>query len=436
MTIEERMESWWNIDERQCKWLPRIALLLFKRVYITIDHFINNNLGSYASALTYNTTLAVVPVLAIIFAIARGFGFDSVIESRIRESLDSFGPEVTELVLNFVERYLQHTKSGVFLGVGLLLLFYTLVNLTMNIETAFNAVWQVGNSRNIYRRISDYISVFLLLPILMIITNGINVVFVTLESWLETYLSIGVYFHIIVALVPFIISSAVFVLLYKLMPNTHVRWSACIGPGIIAGMLFQGLEYFYIHYQIKLSSYNAIYGSFAAIPLLLIFLQFTWYICLIGCQLSYANQMVQEYAFERSVRGMSRRFRDTLSLLLVSYIAKGFAEGNRPLSQRSLAKMAHLPEELVKVLLDELVSVGVLAITHNNSGTEMLYIPAIDIHQLTVRMVVGRLDNRGTENISPAWMLYNPDWKRLRHYRYYDTEDAFILDINAGRTTS
>lgn len=429
MTIEERMESWWNIDERQCKWLPRMALLLFKRVYITIDHFINNNLGSYASALTYNTTLAVVPVLAIIFAIARGFGFDSVIESRLRTSLDSFGPEITTLVLDFVERYLQHTKSGVFLGVGLLLLFYTLVNLTMNIETAFNTVWQVSNSRNIYRRISDYISVFLLLPILMIITNGVNVAMLTLESWLSDYLALGSMFHVIVVLVPFLISSLVFVLLYKLMPNSHVRWSACVGPGVIAGLSFQGLEYFYIHYQIKLSAYNAIYGSFAAIPLLLIFLQFTWYICLIGCQLSYANQMVQEYSFERSVRGMSRRFRDTLSLLLVNYIAKGFAEGTRPMSQRALSRKAHLPEELVKVLLEELVSVGVLAVTHNNSGTKMLYIPAIDIHRLTVRMVVSRLDGRGTENISPAWMLYNPDWKRLRHYRYYDTEDALIMDI-------
>lgn len=429
MTIEERMESWWNMDEKNCKCFQRWALLLFKRIYITVDHFVNNNLSSYASALTYNTTLAVVPVLAIIFAIARGFGFDNIIESRLRIALDSFSPDMTQTVLTFVESYLQHTKSGVFLGVGILLLFYTLVNLTMNIETAFNTVWQVTNTRNIYRRITDYISVFLLLPILMILTNGVNVVLLTLESWLDMYFSMGSTFHVVVVMLPFFISSLVFVLLYKLMPNTHVRWKACVGPGIIAGLLFQGLEYFYIHYQIKLSSYNAIYGSFAAIPLLLIFLQFTWYICLIGCQLSYANQMVQEYAFERSTRSMSRRFRDTLSLLLVSHVAKKFATGERPLSQHSLSRATRLPETLVTVLLEELVSVGVLAVTHNNSGTEMLYIPAIDIHRLTVRMVVERLDARGTENFSPAWMLHNPEWKRLRQCRYYNTEDALIMDL-------
>lgn len=430
MTLIERMETWWNIDERQCKCFRRWALILFKRVYITVEHFINNNLSSYASALTYNTTLAVVPFLAIVFAIARGFGFDSVIESRIRMSLDSFSPEMTEMVLDFVERYLQHTKSGVFLGVGILLLFYTLVNLTMNIETAFNTMWQVTNTRNIYRRITDYISVFLLLPVLMIISNGLSVTMMTLESWMEMYFSMGQTFHVVVVMLPFFISSFVFVLLYKLMPNTHVRWTACVGPGIIAGLLFKGLEYFYIHYQIKLSSYNAIYGSFAAIPLLLIFIQFTWYICLIGCQLSYANQMVQEYAFERSTKGMSRRFRDTLSLLLVSHVARAFADGSRPLNQNALAHATHLPETLVKLLLEELVSVGVLAITHNNSGTETLYIPAIDIHRLTVRMVTDRLDSRGTEDFSPAWLLYNPEWKRLRHYRYYNMDDdALILEV-------
>lgn len=429
MTMMERMESWWALDERKCNCFKRLALLLFRRIYITVDHFINNNLGSYASALTYNTTLAVVPVLAIIFAIARGFGFDSLIESRLRMALEPFSPEITLTVLNFVESYLQHTKSGVFLGVGILLLFYTLVNLTMNIETAFNAVWQVTTSRNIYRQIVDYISVFLLLPILMIITNGLHVMVQALESWMDVYFSAGWTLHILIVILPSVVSCIVFILLYKLMPNTHVRWSACIGPGVIAGLLFQGLQFFYIHYQIKLSAYNAIYGSFAAIPLLLIFLQFTWYICLIGCQLSYANQMVQEYAFERSTRGMSRRFRDTLSLLLVAHIAKGFALGNRPLSQHALSRTTHLPETLVKVLLDELVSVGVLAITYNKSGTEIQYTPAIDIHKLTVRMVVGRLDARGTEDFSPAWMLHNPEWKRLRHYRYYDDEDALILDV-------
>ena len=422
------MEKWWREDENQLPWFRRVSLLVFKRVYITIEHFLSNNLGSYASALTYNTMLAAVPVLAIIFAVARGFGFDSMIEERLNESLSNFSPEMSQQILSFVKSYLEHTKSGIFVGVGLLLLFYTLVNLTTNIETAFNTIWQVTNSRNIYRSITDYISVFLLLPLLLVITTGISVFMVSLKGYFADYFILSGTLSLIITITPFLITSLVLTLLYKLMPNTHVHWMACVGPGIISGICLQGLEYFYIHYQIKLSSYNAIYGSFAAIPLLLIFLQFTWYICLIGCQLSYANQTVSEYAFERSTRGMSRRFRDTLSLLLVSYVARRFAEGKSPLSQRALARASHLPGALVKCLLDELIGVGVLAVTHNEAGTEMLYLPAMDIHRLTVRRVLDALDARGTESVSDAWLESNPQWIRLRNLRYHN-EDSLVLEI-------
>ena len=188
---------------------------------------------------------------------------------------------MTSTVMAFVESYLEHTKSGVFVGVGLLLLFYTLINLTMNIETAFNTIWQVSNTRNVYRQITDYVSVFFILPLFMIIASGISVYLISLQSMLGDYIILGSTLKVIVAIAPFLITIMAFTLLYKLMPNTRVNWSACIAPGIIAGVLFQGLEYFYIHYQIKISAYNAIYGSFAAIPLLLLFIVKCTYFCII-----------------------------------------------------------------------------------------------------------------------------------------------------------
>ena len=427
--IQNRFEWWWKIDDKDLPTVQRSAIRLFKRLYIAIDNFISNNLGIYASALTYNTALAAVPVLAISFAIARGFGFDDMIEGKIRESLNQLSPEMTNTVMAFVESYLEHTKSGVFVGVGLLLLFYTLVNLTMNIETAFNTIWQVSNTRNVYRQITDYISVFFILPLFMIIASGISVYLISLQSLLGDYIILGSTLKVIIAITPFLITIMAFTLLYKLMPNTRVNWSACIAPGIIAGVLFQGLEYFYIHYQIKISAYNAIYGSFAAIPLLLLFLQFTWYICLIGCQLCYANQSVSEYAFERSTRTMSRRFRDSIALLLVSVIAKRFAEGKAPLSRLALSRATHLPEELVGLLLGELVSSSILAVTHNDKGTEMLYLPAIDIHRLTVRAVIQKIESHGTDSTSQEWINLNPEWQRLRDLRYHDNQDALVAEI-------
>ena len=142
----------------------------------------------------------------------------------------------------------------------------------------------------------------------------------------------------------------------------------------------------------------------------------------------YANQTVSEYAFERSTRGMSRRFRDSLSLLLVNCVARRFAEGKSPMSHRALTRATRLPGALVKQLLDELVSVGVLAITHNESGTEVLYLPAIDIHRLTVGMVITKLDRHGTELASDNWIIRNPEWQRLRNLRY-EHKDDLIAEV-------
>lgn len=427
-SLQTRVELLWRINEERLPRWKKLSLRLFKRLYITVEQFINNNLGSYASALTYNTLLAAVPVMAIIFAVARGFGFDNLIEKRIRTSLEMAPPEITDTILSFVERYLEHTKSGIFLGVGILLLFYTIVNLTMNIETAFNTIWCVRSSRNIYRRITDYISVFLLLPLLMVITSGISIFLISFRDWLSDYVFFSNTVTFAIQLSPVILTSLAFTLLYKLMPNTHVHWRACICPGILAGVIFLGMEYFYIHYQIKLSAYNAIYGSFAALPLFLLFIQMSWYICIIGAQLCYANQSVHEYSFERSTRAMSRRFRDTLSLLLIKRIAHRFADGKTPLSSRALSRETQISNELVTVLLEELVSVGLLAVTHNERGTETLYLPALDTHNLTVGTIIDRLDSHGTEHTSLEWVDRNEDWERIRQVRFHN-KNALLLEI-------
>lgn len=268
---------------------------MWKKLYymlrLTVMNFIRGNISSLASALTYNTLLASVPVLAIAFAIARGFGFDALVESKIHQVLD-FSPETATQVINFVNSYLHHTKSGMFVGVGLVVLMYTVVNLTSNIEIAFNTIWRVKNSRSIYRQVSDYISIFLLMPLLFIITSGFSVFLMTFATMFGDLVIITDTVQWIMYLSPYIITSVCFILLYKLMPNTIVQWRYCVVPGILAGVLFQAMAYFYVHYQIKISSYNAIYGSFAAIPLFLVFIQLSWYICLFGGQVSNTCQMM------------------------------------------------------------------------------------------------------------------------------------------------
>ena len=177
----------WYVNEEQLSPVKRYFFIALKKLVITIECYINKNINSHASALTYSTLLATVPILAIIFAIGRGFGYGTVIENEIKQNL-SVNEKFADLIFNFIGSYLDHTKSGIFIGFGLILLLYTVIQLTSNIELALNNIWQVKNQRSIYRQITDYISVFLLLPILMIISSGLSIFMVTIAEHFPNFL--------------------------------------------------------------------------------------------------------------------------------------------------------------------------------------------------------------------------------------------------------
>jgi len=417
----------WNINEQKLSTYKRWRLRMIKRGIIITECIMKNNLMSYASALTYNCMLAAVPVFAIIFAIAKGFGFDNFLEERIRNSIE-INPEILDTILGFVDSYLQHTKSGVFLGVGLVFLLYTLLSLTTNIETAFNTIWFVKSSRNIYKKITDYISVFILLPFIIIIISGLNMALMTFKSLIPEYEYLSNTLGTILHLSPVVLICIAFILLYKLMPNTHVKFKNVIVPGIVAGIAFSVIQYLYVHYQIKLSSYNAIYGSFAALPLFMLLLQISWSICLLGGQLCYANQCMENYAFERQSYDLSRRYRDTICLLLMSKICKRFANGGTAYSARTLARDTQLPETVVRILLDELTNMQLLVETHNEADSISQYLPAIDIHRMTLKMVVKTIDSFGSEATSHTWRMNAPEWERLRALRYHE-KDTLLIDV-------
>ena len=421
------LEHIWSVNEKQLNRLEKLGLTVLKRFVITWECITKNNIMNYASALTYSSMLAAVPVLAIIFAIARGFGFDTIIETKLRSSLEG-NPDIADTILYFVESYLQHTKGGVFIGIGIIFLLYTLLSLTANIEQAFNTIWYVKRSRTISRQIIDYIGVFLLLPFVVVITSGLNIFLQTFSTLLPDTRLLSKTMSFFLHVSPVIFAILIFMLLFKLMPNTRVKWKHTIFPSILTGMVFMAVEWLYVHYQIKLSAYNAIYGSFAAIPLFMLWMQISWYICLFGAQLCYANQRLQTYAFERISDELSRRYRDTLILLLMSRICKHFASGLKPFTAHRLAVNTHLPDSLVGILLDELTRVQLLVEAHNEPGDEPYYLPAIDIHRITVRMVTRRIDSHGIETPSLIWQTGTNEWDTLRRLRN-ENEDALLIDL-------
>ena len=269
--------------------MRRVLRHIYRTLYLAIRFFTMKRVTAQASALTYSTLLAIVPILAVVFAIARGFGYNKYIELWFRDLLSS-QPQAADILVGFVNSYLIHTQSGVFLGVGLIFMLYTVLMLVNNIEETFNEIWQVSNSRPLMRSLMNYLAMCFLFPILVIVSTGISIFMATFASKVGGVVLLGSAVRHLLDLSPYLLMSIVFICLYVYMPNTNVRLSSAVVPGILAGIAMQLLQLAYIHSQLWMTGYNAIYGSFAAIPLFMLWLQISWTICLFGAQLTFTNQ--------------------------------------------------------------------------------------------------------------------------------------------------
>ena len=269
---------------------------IYHKLYLTIRFFTEKRVMTQASALTYSTLLAIVPMLAVVFAIARGFGYNKYIEMWFRELLSS-QPQVADAIVSFVNSYLIHTKSGIFLGVGLIFMLYTVLMLVNNVEETFNQIWQVNNSRPILRSFANYLAMFFLFPIIIVISTGLSIFMETVADKMDDFVILEPIVHKLFSFFPFMLMSLLFIFLYVYMPNTKVRFSCAIIPGILAGIAMHLLQIAYIHSQIWVTGYNAIYGSFAALPLFMLWVQISWAICLFGAQLTYTNQNLNRIGF-------------------------------------------------------------------------------------------------------------------------------------------
>lgn len=404
----------WSVKRDDVSPTKYFIYTIMKKLILAIEFTTTKRITSAAAALTYSTLLAIVPILAVVFAIARGFGYNKYIEEWFRNSFSS-QPQAAETIIGFVNSYLVHTKSGMFLGIGLIFMLFTVIMLVSNIEQTFNYIWQVKKPRSVFRTITDYTSMFLLVPIVIVITSGISIFFATIFRQIEDTMLIGSLMQFMLQLMPYLLMSSVFIALYVFMPNTNVKISCAIVPGILAGVAMQGLQLFYIHSQIWVSSYNAIYGSFAALPMFMLWVQISWLICLFGAELCYASQNMEEFAFKAKTEDLSQRYKVLLCLALSSQICKRFAAGGKPFSALDLKLITGIPIRIVNELLYELTQIHILTeVTSDDKGETIHYQPAECLSRLSVGTLVDRLEayGRWTLEINMK-LLASPEWKKI-----------------------
>lgn len=388
----------WRINRNEVNRTRFSLYSVLKILYLCVQRYRTNTLVSRASALTYSSLFSLVPILAILFAIARGFGLADMLEKTLQDSV-AIPHENTRVLLEFVHSYLNQTKSGVFLGVGIVALFYSVINLTNNIEVTFNRIWHVRKSRTFLRKVTDYFSMFLLLPILIVISSGMSIYVGQIASGLEEYQILAPIVKVLIKLIPFVITWGMFTGLYVFMPNTHVQMRPAIISGITIGTAYQIFQFIYISSQVYVSRYNAIYGSFAALPLFLLWLQLSWSLILFGVELTYAQQNLKHYSFDYDTRNISKRYQDFVTILILSTIAKRFQNNDRPLSAIEISDKHSIPIRLVQLVLEILMEVDILHETIIDPKTEeMGYQPSLDLETLTVSFVINRINAHGSED--------------------------------------
>lgn len=349
------------------------------------------------AALTFYTLISIVPILAVVFAIVKGFGIiDDLIENLY--SLFPKNPEIIDYVVEFANKALENTKSGVVAAVGIITLFWAVIRVFGSIESAFNNIWEVTSTRSLARKYSDYIAVIVVAPILWAAANGINSYAQGLFGGVDAEWVVWVS-----KLMSIVVMWVMFSFLYYIIPNTTVRVGSAVMAGVVAGTAFILFQWGYLYLQTLMTSYNAIYGSFAALPLFLMWVQYSWMILLFGGELAFAYQNIDKFDEERESLHVNYDSRRKVLLGAMLVVVRHFAAGKGAISLSEIKHTLNLPTRIVNSVLRSLVEAEqLLELPAEGKGFEKSFVPAKDVATFTVYNILEAVEHAGSSSIDLA----------------------------------
>ena len=400
-----------------------------KIINLSIRSYLDRDLQMRSCALTYNTVLAVVPALAMLFAIARGFGFQNLLQSELFRYFPA-QRQALETALTYVDNYLAQASQGIFIGIGLIFLLWTLISLMSNVEDTFNHVWGVNTKRSLQRKFTDYTALFLLLPLLMICSAGITIFMSDAVQRVFADNALSPLVHRLLAFTPTVISWIIFTAAYFMVPNTKVRFKGALFAGMLCGTLFQVVQWLFVSGQLYVSKYNAIYGSFAFLPLLLVWLQLSWLITLSGVVLTYAWQNFDSFAYRDKAEKISQSYSNRLAIAVLSQAVKRFKQKKGLLTRCGVIHDFDIPSQLADQLLGNLLQAGLLNQVNRDNEEEIAFQPAFDPDDFTVNDTANRLSQLGNSDFIPkADARFAKIWSAIQDSQQQKTDDILLLDL-------
>lgn len=358
-----------------------------KLIIYTLEGLMAHGTMDMGAALTFYTLMSIVPVLALVFAVVKGFGLvESLVENLY--SLLPQMPEVVDYMVDFANKALARTQGGVVATVSLLTLFWAVIRMFESIEANFNKIWEVKSTRNLVRKYCDYITVIIIAPLLWIIATSVGSYALDMLGAQDS-----VWLQLASKALSLVVVWAMFAFVYLVLPNTKVRLRSAVMAGVMAGSCFFVFQALYVYLLKWMTSYSAIYGSFAALPLFLLWMQNSWSILLIGCELSFALQNEKRFDEERQLPSTSHDDDSKLMVAITAFVARSFHRGEGAVPMITIREGLGLPTRIASKLVARLVAADVLnEVRCDELEYDVAYAPARDVTALRVCDVLAAVD--------------------------------------------
>ena len=357
--------------------LKLVAFKVLRLIYGSVVGLADGHLSLRAMSLVYTTLLSIVPLLALSFSVLKAMGAHNEIEPFLFQFLAPLGEQGADIGRNIIQ-FIDNIKVGVLGSLGLGLLIYTVLSLVQKIENAFNMIWQVESSRSLGERFSNYLSVILIGPVIMVSAVGVSATVLN-SSVISYFMMIEPFGSLIVfatKLLPYLMVIGVFTFIYVFVPNTRVNLKAALVGAAVSGILWQKSGVLFATFVVNSSKYTAIYSSFAIVIMLLIWLYISWLILLFGSNVAFYVQNPSSLKLNRSRFGVSSRVKEHLALLMMVSIGRRHYEGAVPPTLHDLADEVQVPDVDAQEIIDQLILGQMLV------KTTVGYLPAKSLDRL------------------------------------------------------
>lgn len=402
--IEFLQNGIWRMRAHKLDKKKSFFIVQLRTIVLAFRSFSEDKCVLRASALTFYTLLSIVPVVAMAFGIAKGFDMEKLLEKQLAQNFEGH-EEALDRILQYSRNMLENANGGVIAGFGVLLLLWTVIKLLSNIESSFNDIWGVKEGRSIGRKFSDYLALILICPILLALAGSATVFIAShlkkLTDYMEFYGVVLLFVNSCIRMLPFFVTWLLFLFLYMFLPNTKVNFRPALSASFIAGIFYQIVQILYVNCQFALSKSNAIYGSLAALPFFLVWVQTSWLIVLFGAEIAFSAQNVDTYELEPDCLKASSSLKFAAALMILAKIVKDFDEGKTPPDENELSADLDIPIRLLRDIIFECEKSGLIVEAEKKiQNGKIGYHPALDSSKFTVAFVAEKFLNHGLNCLS------------------------------------